>query len=144
MKTKTRGCLAAENIKQEGMAKIYRLVNRTSASVFYWLHTHGQGTAWMDVYHWNRKGSRIVSMESVWGAWWSPRLTWKRKADWGFRLCRNGELTLIHDLFLKVAHHCAEVWECCLLGPSRGLPHSRASQIINNQVNKFWYTPCFY
>lgn len=28
-----------------------RLVNRTSVWVFYWLYAHGEGTAWMDVYH---------------------------------------------------------------------------------------------
>lgn len=72
------------------------------------------------------------SMESVWGAWWSSRLTWERNVEWRFRLCRNGELTLFHGLFLKVAHCCAGVWECCMLGPSRGLPHSRAPQIISD------------
>lgn len=126
---KNQECLAAENVKQERMAKKKRknkrLVNRTSVWVFYWLYSHGQGTARMDVpvYHRNRKGSRKFSMESVWVAWWRPRLAWKRKVDWGFRLGRNGELTLTHGLFLKVTHHCA---------------HSRAPQIISHQVNKSW------
>lgn len=139
---KKQECLAAGNVKQEGIWKKGLLVNRTRIWVFHWL-PHG----WMP--NTGLTKADAVFTEPIWAAWDSSGEGGEGLNNFAKVCSRLEEAGWLEvwalygwrvDLCLQLVFAGSispedGVWEGRMLGPSRSMSCFRALYVIRNQVH---------